>query len=832
MIDFAPMIESVKKQKTRDLLISKISDYQSGYNKTVSAYNDNFGGWDGSNFDADYKDKYKNVSDTLSQTSNNARSIIKLLELNKQYFDDEYDEIYNSLVGSSENISSMQKNADSYNSFYSQFENAAAFNDYAFKKKYNGKTLSEIDDIIKNFSADGSAAEKRWLLQNRDIFMNTNDITSEIASLEGQSAGIKKEKALAYVDYAKQAFGAFLGLGSTADVSFDSSAADTEKENNARLQVLKNMLAAKDDFDVEAAYKKADEKNFWDVITTDYTYADYLNDKDSKNIYGNAVVKQNDKKNIELISNDKKLYSWTDAAGKSNTGTISQLLDNYISIKRALSAGGYGLNSAKYGEELESINKVITDELEVINENLDDNEKYSFNDILASYERNKNKDSTSEAMEDISTFTEKHPILGNVTSVGANIFGSMTAIPLALRTGFEDLSSDDPVILDINAPEWALKNATDEIRQTTSQMITDKAETDFGGEVGNFFYQTGMSLADMGASYLAGGFNPTAYAMIMYSTAATDKIKSVTENGGSIDEALLSGIVAGALEAIFEKIGIDNLVGAITKGSGTSVLKTFLSSALSEGFEELGTDIANSIADAIINGNNSEFNNSVYAYMNSGYSASAAQAAALTDLAKQFGLSFAGGALSGGVIGGVGGRINKISYNNNLREVGRKINSSGNTAEFIDYAKNAGIDTKKAERLYTKSSFEAQLQKLAEESIIAEQEAAAATNEKYNNDAVNNAIIQTAEKLGIKQRLADSQSNLAVGKIFDSLNSGVNEKINTSVATVAEEMLTESDIDRQSSAELAKLISKAVEGTITKSEYKTLAKNILLIYNI
>ena len=111
MIDFTPMIESVKKQKTRDILISKISDYQSGYNKTVSAYNDNFGGWDGSNYDADYKNRYKTVSDTLSQTSNNARSIIKLLELNKQYFDDEYDEIYNSLVGSSENISSMQENS-------------------------------------------------------------------------------------------------------------------------------------------------------------------------------------------------------------------------------------------------------------------------------------------------------------------------------------------------------------------------------------------------------------------------------------------------------------------------------------------------------------------------------------------------------------------------------------------------------------------------------------------------------------------------------------------------------------------------------------------------
>lgn len=812
MIDFTPMIESVKKQKTRDILISKISDYQSGYNKTVSAYNDNFGGWDGSNFDADYKNKYKNVSDTLSQTSNNARSIIKLLELNKQYFDDEYDEIYNSLVGSSENISSMQENANSYNSFYSQFENAAAFNDYAFKKKYNGKTLSEIDDIIKNFSADGSAAEKRWLLQNRDSFMNTNDIASEIASLEGQSAGIKSDKVMAYFDYAGQVLGSMFG-GRNEPVEFDSSAADTEKENNARLQVLKNMLAAKDDFDVEAAYKKADEKNFWDVLTTDYTYADYLNDKDSKNIYGNAVVNQRDEENLQIINdnselkNDLALYATHVAAGNAGQASSNPFSNIFP-----------GNNRTGYTPPTSAMVEISQKWIDA---------GYDFYELYDSYKKNYNKEFTQEITDDTSDFIKKNlgnTVLGNVASVGVNVLGGIAALPSAIETGIEDAFSDDIVTLDTNAPEWMLKNVTDSIRDTTSKMISEKNEG-IKGEFFNFLYQTGMSMADMGASYLAGGFSPTAYAMIMSSTVATDKIKSVTEDGGSIDEALLSGIVAGALEAIFEKIGIDNLVGAITKGTGTSVLKTFLSSALSEGFEELGTDIANSIADAIINGNNSEFNNAVYAYMNSGYSASAAQAAALTDLAKQFGLSFAGGALSGGVIGGVGGRINKISYNNTIREVGKKINSFGNTAEFIDYAKNAGIDTKKAERLYAKSSFEAQLQKLAEESIIAEQEAAAATNEKYNNDAVNNAIIQTAEKLGIKQRLADSQSNLAVGKIFDSLNSGVNEKINTSVATVAEEMLTESGIDRQSSVELAQLISKAVEGTITKSEYKTLSKN-------
>ena len=116
-------------------------------------------------------------------------------------------------------------------------------------------------------------------------------------------------------------------------------------------------------------------------------------------------------------------------------------------------------------------------------------------------------------------------------------------------------------------------------------------------------------------------------------------------------QAMLKGVVAGAAEAVFEKIPLDNLFSIGNKSGVTKKVLEVLKQMGLEGTEEVGTDVANAIADGIISGDQSDYNIAVRSYMTSGLSESEAKKKAAADFAKQIGMSFAGGAISGGVLG-------------------------------------------------------------------------------------------------------------------------------------------------------------------------------------
>ncbi len=605
----------------------------------------------------DFEDKTRSMSSAIEVLKN---------DLNKDFID--------SFNGINSQISAINNNITNYDKFFSQFNNNEEFLNWRYGNKYKGKTATEIDDVINNFSSDGAASEKRWLMKNRDYFMTTAEIENEIKALEGQSAELKSDKALSVLDYAGKIIGGSVYGGNTSPVRYDSSASEAEAENNARLKYLKELLATKPDFDAEKAYKEADGKNLWDVITTDYTYADYLNDKDSKNIYGNAVVRHKDEENLQIISdnselkNDLALYATHVAAGNAGQAASNPFSNIFPGNNR----NGY---TPPTSAMVEISQKWI-------------DAGYDFYELYDSYKKNYNKEFTEEITDDTSEFIKKNlgnTVLGNVASVGVNVLGGIAALPSVIETGLEDALSDDIVTLDTNAPEWALKNVTDSIRDTTSQMISENNDG-IKREFLNLLYTTGMSIADNVTLKYLTGLNPKVMQVIMGTNAAADGIKSVVESGGSVDEAILTGLTSGIFEALFERVSIDNLFRTATSDTGKKLIYNFFKGFLSEGSEELCTEIANTFADALINGNNSEFNNSVYNYMAEGKTAAEARSLAMVDTMKQMGLSFAGGALSGGLIAGVGGGINLMSANSQYSKAGNKIINNGNVDSVMQLA--------------------------------------------------------------------------------------------------------------------------------------------------
>ena len=116
---------------------------------------------------------------------------------------------------------------------------------------------------------------------------------------------------------------------------------------------------------------------------------------------------------------------------------------------------------------------------------------------------------------------------------------------------------------------------------------------------------------------------------------------------------MAAGVAAGAFEAIFEKVSIDNLLAAKNVVDWKSWLREAAKQAGVEASEESFTEIANLLADAAIMGDRSEFQSTVRNNMVLGMTEEEAKKQAFLDMIGQVAQSAVGGALSGGVMGGV-----------------------------------------------------------------------------------------------------------------------------------------------------------------------------------
>nr|DAL99304.1 MAG TPA: Large polyvalent protein associated domain 38 [Caudoviricetes sp.] len=241
------------------------------------------------------------------------------------------------------------------------------------------------------------------------------------------------------------------------------------------------------------------------------------------------------------------------------------------------------------------------------------------------------------------SFAEEHPVGASAASVALGVNKGAGAVDNAIRY----LSGKK---IDPNSYYNQYSQAQSTIRGTVSQDIEETLEGNWG-KAGSFGYQVGMSMADFLASMAVGGGNQTAILGIMGSGAAADTVISGKEKGLPDNQAFLLGAVAGAAEAVFEKIPLENLFSIGNKAGVSAKVLEVLKQMGIEGAEEVGTDVANAIADGVISGNKSDYNLSVRAYMESGLSEAEARNKAAADFAKQIGMSFAGGAISGGVLG-------------------------------------------------------------------------------------------------------------------------------------------------------------------------------------
>ena len=191
--------------------------------------------------------------------------------------------------------------------------------------------------------------------------------------------------------------------------------------------------------------------------------------------------------------------------------------------------------------------------------------------------------------------------------------------------------------------ELAVKTPTDQSR-FGQRMLREAAEAQSNATAGlaavpRFLTNTGMSIVSNAPGIAAGmlipGIGQAVGLGIMGASAAGQRAQELSADGAAPSEALARGIVSGVIEAVTERMPIEELAAILSRG-GRDAVRSILRQMGVEATEESASYLMNYAADWAANDPNAQFS--------------------LAELAEQA----LGGAVSGGVFGGaatIGGRM-------------------------------------------------------------------------------------------------------------------------------------------------------------------------------
>lgn len=218
-----------------------------------------------------------------------------------------------------------------------------------------------------------------------------------------------------------------------------------------------------------------------------------------------------------------------------------------------------------------------------------------------------------------------------------------------------------------------------------------------------FLVGTGISIGENIARLPLGAYGLAAAA----GSAGLSGTRDAAERGGTTGQAVASGAVNAAAEAFFEKFSLDGLERfKVSPGRGVKeFLKNVGKQAIIEGSEETATEIVNTLSNAVIMKELSQYNQAYQEYKKAGADDGTAKREAFMGLLKNVGLAGLGGAISGGIMGGGSQALG----NAGLSYYGSKIDQ-----DYRDYADS--IDTDPAHYVRPEDTREAQeLQRAAQE---------------------------------------------------------------------------------------------------------------------
>ena len=277
--------------------------------------------------------------------------------------------------------------------------------------------------------------------------------------------------------------------------------------------------------------------------------------------------------------------------------------------------------------------------------------------------RMENREQAEKTKSELSDAAKENPFWWSLGTLPLNMGSGIGFLDAAgQRIKQKVTGSDTPI--DYNTPAMLPSQATNAIRGSVSEKIEADTAGKLGSDtpLGNLYsgaYNLGMSMGDSVMGIAAGG-NP----IFQAGAAATNAMNDAISRGATTDQALMFGLTSAAMEGVMEKLSLDSLFNM----TDTKTVKQLALNALKQGgveaTEEAATNIANTVADAVIMGNKSQLQTSVRDYISSGYSPEQAEKKALSDWGKGLLTDSIGGFISGEAFGAAGSVANYAGNRN------------------------------------------------------------------------------------------------------------------------------------------------------------------------
>lgn len=521
----------------------------------------------------------------------------------------------------------MRRAVDSVLDFQNQFKDEDDFNvSYAYPKKYKGKTRTDVNAALAQLkNTPGAEAEYEWLDKNQMNYWSADELKAQIGAWQNEISGIERQRR---------------NMPRMAAGSTDTDYAKRQQEALAlsgQIDERKAKIGKAQSLLTQKTYD--DEISKWDT-QMQKAFSDY-----SKAL----SVDENARMEMAMAGNRAFVVQNSDyATNASNTvrSFEQQLRDYGYSDQQINGIRSYALTQQHANEAAEMAQQVA-----------------------------------QEAKE--------HPWLYSAMSVGTNMMAGAGALDIAAQNALNgtDPFTGEKMVVDRYTKSMVPSTVTNTIRGSVSE--------DMSG-IGSFLYNNGMSMADSLATLAIGGATGLhgAADVILGGAAASQAITDAYDRGASDSQAMSVGLLYGTAEALFEHISLDKLrmfhtSAAAGKKTAKTLVKDMLKQSFVEGSEEVCTDIANVISDAIVMADKSEINQTIAAYQAGGMSEDEATRRAWLDWLGQTAQDFAGGAISGGVMTGGDMALNAGMRSANYRETGRQITAN----DYADILRHAAEES-------------------------------------------------------------------------------------------------------------------------------------------
>lgn len=476
---------------------------------------------------------------------------------------------------------------------------------------------------------------------------------------------------------------------------------DTEQEYKSAVAQAEEDAKTSDDLQKEYDKKKAEYDSTWDDFNKEYaeiggsynnnpftTQGKNANKKlqertNQRTELGELQRKIDQKKELE---NEKKYY--TDF--RKQNPEVAKTLDAYYDMqsyeeehsKDALDTYNKEVLKEKLKKGKLPTDSLYTDEekkaIETNFNSLKTLDGWNVDQIYKYYKRAKDREKAEKENENIKDFADKHPIASTAIS-------TLNMIPSAFETAPKQVAS--------NIDKWTGGDGyynPEESAVYQNNLLQQEVASNIDNPLGRLAYQQGVSLVDnairMGIAYA----NPAVGLSMMGAEVATQGFNDTVENGGSVEQALATGLTYAGVEVLTEGVSLGKLKSF--KNGGVKEFKSILKNAgkqiLTEASEEVSATLLDSVADEIINGSLSQLETEYDKYIDSGMSETEAGQAVMLNYGGQIIQDAIGGALMGGISGTA---VNTSQYRRNIK-AGKSISSLDNIDTVKNLAKHYGLN--------------------------------------------------------------------------------------------------------------------------------------------